>query len=149
MKAKASDIMTESPACATPQQTAREVAALMVQHDTGVVPIVESHETRRLVGLVTDRDIAVRLVAEGRGPDTPVAEAMSGGIEAVGPDDPVKDVARLMADRQVRRVPVCGPDGRLLGIVSQADLAVDDAIADRQVGRVVEAVSQPTGRRPH
>ena len=143
---KASEIMTPSPRVATPQSTARDVARLMRDADTGVIPIVEDEAGKRLVGLVTDRDIAIRLVAEGRDGDTPISQAMSSEIAGVKPDDDVKSVRQLMAERQVRRVPVCDAQGRCLGIISQADLALDDDISDKAVGKTVEAISEPSQR---
>ena len=143
---KASEIMTPSPRTCTPQASVQEVAQLMQEADTGVIPIVESEGNQRLVGLVTDRDLAIRVLAEGRGGDTRVAEAMSAEIAGVSPNDDVKTVRRLMEERQVRRVPVCDEQGRCLGIISQADLALDDDVSDKQVGKTVEAISQPSTR---
>jgi CBS domain-containing protein len=143
---KASEIMTPSPRTCTPQASVQEVARLMQEADTGVIPIVESEGNQRLVGLVTDRDLAIRVLAEGRGGDTRVAEAMSAEIAGVSPNDDVKTVRRLMEERQVRRVPVCDEQGRCLGIISQADLALDDDVSDKQVGKTVEAISQPSTR---
>ena len=144
---KASEIMTPSPRVCTPQTTAREVARLMRDADTGVIPVVENEESKKLVGLVTDRDLALRLLGEGRDGSAPVAEAMSRDVTGVRPDADVTEVKRLMADRQVRRVPVCDSQGRCLGIISQADLALEEGIGDQAVGKVVEAVSEPSPRR--
>jgi CBS domain-containing protein len=143
---KAREIMTPSPRTCTPQASVQEVAQLMQEADTGVIPIVESEGSQRLVGLVTDRDLAIRVLAQGRGGDARAAEAMSAEVAGVSPDDDVKTVRRLMEDRQVRRVPVCDEQGRCLGIISQADLALDDDISDKQVGKTVEAISQPSTR---
>lgn len=141
---KASEIMTPSPRTCTAQSTVQHVAELMEDADTGVVPVVEGEGSQRLVGLVTDRDLAVRVLAKGLGPDTLVRDAMSTEIAGVGPDDDVKAVRRLMEERQVRRIPVCDTQGRCLGIVSQADLALEDDVSDKQVGKTVEAISQPS-----
>ncbi|HEX9668065.1 MAG TPA: CBS domain-containing protein [Thermoanaerobaculia bacterium] len=136
------EIMTENPACCTPDQTVREAARLMAQNDCGSIPVVEE-STRRLVGVVTDRDLAIRVLAEGRGPDTPVREAMTSDPATCGPDDDVNEVERLMAERQVRRVPVV-ENGRVVGVVAQADLALHpNAVSDREVGQLVEEISQP------
>lgn len=144
---KASEIMTEAVQGCSPQSTVQDVAQRMQQLDTGVIPIVEGEGgSGRLVGLVTDRDLALRVLAEGRGPETPAFEAMSENVRSIGPDDDVEDVRRLMSETQVRRVPVCDEQGRLLGIISQADLALDDRIDDRAVGRTVEDVSRPSSR---
>ncbi len=143
---KASEIMTPSPRTCTPQASVQEVARLMQEADTGVIPIVEGEGSQRLVGLVTDRDLAIRVLAQGRGGDARVAEAMSAEIAGVRPDDDLKTVRRVMEERQVRRVPVCDEQGRCLGIISQADLALDDDVSDKQVGKTVEAISQPSTR---
>lgn len=142
---KAQDIMTASPACCTPQDTSQEAARLMAEHDCGCLPVVEDTETNRLVGVVTDRDLAVRGLAKGRSADTPVRELMSTGPSCCHPDDDAAEVEKIMAERQVRRVPVIDQAGCCVGIVAQADLARDDrAASDREVGRVIERISEPT-----
>ena len=94
--------------------------------------------------MVTDRDLAIRVLAEGRGPDTPVREAMTPDPVTCSPDDDVDKVERLMAERQVRRIPVV-ENGRVVGVVAQADLALHpNAVSDREVGHLVEEISQPT-----
>ena len=140
---KVREIMTENPACCTPEQTVHEAARLMAQNDCGSIPVVEE-STRRLLGVVTDRDLAIRVLAEGRGPDTPVREAMTPDPVTCSPDDDVDKVERLMAERQVRRIPVV-ENGRVVGVVAQADLALHpNAVSDREVGHLVEEISQPT-----
>jgi CBS domain-containing protein len=136
---KATEIMTPSPRTCTPEATVQEIARLMEECDTGVIPVVESGGSQRLVGLVTDRDLALRVLAR-------VSEAMSGDVASVGPDDDVGDVRQLMEEQQVRRVPVVDGQGRCLGIISQADLALDDDVSDKKVGRTVGAISQPSQR---
>jgi CBS domain-containing protein len=141
---KASEIMTPSPRTCTPQSSVQDAARLMQEADTGVIPVVESEGSQRLVGLVTDRDLALRVLAQGRGADARVSEAMSAEVAGVRPDDSVKEVRRLMEERQVRRIPVCDEQGRCLGIISQADLALEGDISDKAVGKTVEAISQPS-----
>ena len=141
---KISDIMTPDPACCVRETTARDAAGLMRDHDCGAIPVVESMDRRTLVGIVTDRDLAVRALAEGKGPDTPVKELMTDGPAAADPDDEVETVREVMIREQVRRVRVVGRDGLLVGMVALADLAREDAAAsDREVGRIVEAISEP------
>ena len=141
---KVRDIMTPDPACCLRETTARDAARLMVEYDCGAIPVVESMEKRKLVGIVTDRDIAVRGVAEGEGPDTRVEELMTESPVAADPDDEIETVREVMIREQVRRVPVAGRDGVIAGIIAQADLAREDAAAsDREVGRIVEAISEP------
>ena len=141
---KVRDVMTPDPACCVGDTTAREAAGLMRDYDCGAIPVVESMETRKLVGIVTDRDLAVRGLAEGKGPDTPVRELMTEAPIGADLDDEIETVREVMIREQVRRVPVLGRDNAVAGIIAQADLAREDAAAsDREVGRIVEAISEP------
>jgi CBS domain-containing protein len=106
--------------------------------------VVEDKESNRLVGVVTDRDIACRCTAEGKGPETPVKEAMSPDPKCCGATDDVETVEKIMAEEQVRRVPVVDDRGCCVGIIAQADLALNArAASDSEVGRVVERISEP------
>ena len=139
------DIMTSDPAWCTPESTAREAATLMREHDCGSIPVVQSKEKRNLVGTVTDRDLAIRGLAEGKGPETRVRELMTSSPVTCGPDDEVETVREVMVARLVRRVPVV-EGGALVGIVAQADIArEEEAASDQEVGRIVEAISEPRG----
>ena len=144
---KVQDVMTKDPACVTPGATIREAAQLMQREDTGVVPVVEEQgTTRMLVGVVTDRDIALRVVAEGRSADTRVSEVMtSNRLATCSPDDDVNAVMEAMASEQVRRIPIVDERGGLVGIVAQADI-VRRADDDRKAERTIEAISQPGGK---
>jgi CBS domain-containing protein len=139
-------MMTSNPACVTPDDSVRDAARLMKEHDCGLIPVVESQDSRRLVGVVTDRDLAVRVVGEGKGTDTKVSQVMSRDPSCASPDTDVSEVERIMSERQVRRVPVVDSAGRLEGIVAQADLALSDnaGVSDREVARTVERISQPS-----
>ncbi len=142
---KAQDIMTENPACCTPDDTVEHAAKLMIEHDCGCVPVVEDTQTNRLVGVVTDRDLACRCLGQGKGADTRVREAMSANPSCCTPDTDLQEVEQIMAMRQVRRVPVIDDQGCCVGIIAQADLARENrAVGNREVGRVVERVSEPT-----
>jgi CBS domain-containing protein len=137
-------IMTPNPACCTPDSTAKDAARLMRDHDCGSIPVVENLKVKRLVGTVTDRDLAIRGLAEGRGPDTQVRELMTDDPVTCVPEDEVEDVRQVMVQELVRRVPVVDDDGALVGIVAQADIAREEGAAtDREVGRIVEAISEP------
>jgi CBS domain-containing protein len=139
-----SQIMTPDPACCTPDSTAQDAALLMKEHDCGSIPVVERLETRVLIGTVTDRDLAIRGLAAGRGPDTQIRELMTNDPIAAAPEDEVEIVREVMVAQQVRRVPVVDENGAVVGIVAQADLAlVDGAASDQEVGRIVEAISDP------
>ena len=138
--------MTPDPACCTPDSTAREAATLMKEHDCGSIPVVENLERKRLVGTVTDRDLAIRGLAAGKGPDTPVRELMTEHPVTSAPEDEVEVVREVMVAQMVRRVPVVDENGALVGIVAQADIAREEgAASDQEVGRIVEAISEPRG----
>jgi len=130
--------MTPNPRTIEPSTPIVEAAKLMRDEDVGPVPIVESG---RVVGILTDRDIAVRVVAEGKDPQSKTAgEVASKQLVTIDPDQTIDEAARLMAQHQVRRLPVCEEDGRLVGIVAQADVALVGA--DAQTGEVVQQISQ-------
>jgi CBS domain-containing protein len=141
---RVSQIMTPDPACCTPDSTAQDAALLMKEDDCGSIPVVERLETRVLIGIVTDRDLAIRGLAAGRGPDTQIRELMTNDPIAAAPEDEVEIVREVMVAQQVRRVPVVDENGAVVGIVAQADLALEDgAASDQEVGRIVEAISDP------
>jgi CBS domain-containing protein len=137
---KISDVMTRDVQTVRPDQTAREAASFMLSADAGAIPVTNGD---RLIGMITDRDIAVRGVAEGRGPETPVRDLMTNDIVAARMDDDTDDVAVRMSEAQVRRLPVVDEQEKLCGIVSLADLTQrgeDDAAE-----QALEGVSQPGG----
>jgi CBS domain-containing protein len=148
---QASDIMTASPVCATPEDTAGRVAQLMAENDCGCLPVVAARGDSRVIGVITDRDLAVRGLAQGKGPETPTRQLMTADPCCCAPDADVREVERLMSERQVRRIVVADADGRCVGIVAQADLAhaaeLGRDVTDREVATVVEAISGP-GARP-
>ena len=115
-----SDVMTRDVATVRPDQTAREAANFMLNSDAGSIPVTEGD---RLIGMITDRDIAVRGVAKGHGPDTPVRDIMTSGIVCARENDSVEDVASKMSEAQVRRLPVIDDSEKLVGIVSLGDLS--------------------------
>ena len=117
---KVSEAMTKDVCIVRPDQTIREAAGLMANLDAGVVPVGEND---RLVGMLTDRDIAVRALAHGKGPDTPVREAMTAEVRYCYDDEDCAAVAQNMGDLQIRRLPVVNRDKRLVGIVSLGDLS--------------------------
>ena len=138
---KVSDVMTTNVATVRPDQTAREAASFMLSADAGSIPVTDGD---RLVGMITDRDIAVRGVAKGYGPDTPVRELMTDDVICVREDEDVEDVASKMSDAQVRRLPVVDSDERLCGIVSLGDLSRE---ADEDcASEALEGVSERGGQ---
>ena len=144
---RAQDLMTMSPACVTADEPVSRGAQLMAEHDCGCIPVVDASDNRRVIGVITDRDIAVRGVAQGKGPDTRVRELMTPDPQCCLPDDELQAVERMMADQQVRRVVIVDDDGFCVGIVAQADLAraseKTSDVTDRDLARVVERISQP------
>ena len=132
--------MSRNVHTAVPNETIRDAARDMVKSDLGFLPVEEND---RMIGMITDRDIAVRAVAEGRGPDTPVREVMTRDVKYCFEDDEIEDVCRNMADIQVRRLPVVNRDKRLVGIVSLADLASNGNA--RMAGEALQGISQPGG----
>jgi CBS domain-containing protein len=119
----------------------QEVARLMRDNDVGSLPVVEDN---RLIGIVTDRDIVVRAIAEGKGVSTPIGEVMTTEIYAVRADDYVFEAIRLMGDRQVRRVPVINETGQLAGIIAMADVALETE-DEREIAETLEEISSGAG----
>ncbi len=134
------ELMTTNPTTVEPSAKVVDAARAMRQQDVGPVPVVENGD--RLAGIVTDRDIVLRVVADGGDPQsTTVGEIMSRDLVTVDPDQPLDEALRLMARHQIRRLPVCEEDGRLVGIVAQADIATELG-DDRRTGQVVEEISR-------
>ena len=127
---------------AAPSDPIREVALMMKEIDAGFVPVGEND---RLVGMITDRDIAVRAVAEGRAPDTPVRDVMSPEVHYIFADDSVEAAAQRMGELQVRRLPVLNRDKRLVGIISLGDVSRSDGATDES-GEALADISAPGGR---
>jgi CBS domain-containing protein len=139
-------VMTRDPVCVTADATIREAAQIMKREDVGIVPVIQGQGDRRLVGVITDRDIAVRCVAEGRGADCRVNEAMSSGrIATCNTNDHVNRVMDAMRTEKVRRIPIVDERGSLVGIVSQADI-VRKARDGTRAERTIEDISQPSSR---
>ncbi|MBW3629078.1 MAG: CBS domain-containing protein, partial [Gemmatimonadetes bacterium] len=123
---RAADIMTEEPETVSPETTVAEVAQKMRDLDVGIIPVVDSEQGRRLRGVVTDRDITIRATAEGKDArSTRVSEVMTSDVETVNKNDRVRDVLEVMRRERVKRVPVTDREGRLVGIIAEADLLVE------------------------
>ena len=141
--AKCSDVMTREPVSVEPDEAISRVAELMKSQDVGAVPVIETKASRRLIGIITDRDIVVKVVAAGRDPkSTPVRQAMTSNPSTCREDEDVSDAVSRMSDRQVRRMPVVDAEGRLCGIIAQADIATR-VKKDKTTGELVEAISEP------
>ena len=138
---RVSEAMTREVRVATPGQSIRDVAKIMDEINAGSVPVGDND---RLVGMITDRDIAIRAVAQGKGPDTPVREVMSSEkVLYCYEDEEVDSVAKNMSQHQVRRLPVVNRDKRLVGIISFGDVAQKEA---RSAGKAAKGVTKPGGQ---
>jgi CBS domain-containing protein len=135
-----SEAMSLDVKIASPTQSIRDAARMMAQIDAGILPIGEND---RLVGMITDRDIAVRAVGAGKGPDTPIREIMSKEVKYCFEDDDLDEVAENMADIKVRRLPVLNRDKRLVGILSLADIALTEGAGS--AGSALCGISEPGG----
>jgi CBS domain-containing protein len=137
---KVSEVMTREVQTIRPDQPVQEAASFMLSTDAGSIPVTEGD---RLIGMITDRDIAVRGVAKGYGPETPVRELMTGDIICARIDDNIEDVATKMSEARVRRLPVIDSEEKLCGIVSLGDLSRE--ADDETANQALEGVSQPGG----
>lgn len=135
------EVMTEDPACCTPEMNLREVAQLMVQNDCGCIPVVEDEASRKPVGMITDRDITVRAVAEGKNPlDLTARDIMTASPKTISDTSDLEECCNLMEDNQIRRIAVVDSSGGCCGIVAQADIAIN--AADGKTAEVVQEVSR-------
>jgi CBS domain-containing protein len=138
MTMKVSDVMTREVATVGADQSAQEAANFMLQGDAGSIPVTDGD---RLIGMITDRDITVRGIAQGRGPDTPVRELMSEGLICAREDDDIEEAAMRMSEAQVRRLPVIDESENLVGIVSLGDLSRETEGEEAHIA--LEGVSEP------
>jgi len=138
---KVSDKMTRNPRLAHPDDTILEVARIMAEIDAGAIPVADGE---RLIGMVTDRDIAVRAVAQGKGPDTKLREVMTPETKYCFEDEDIAHVARNMGEIQVHRLPVVNRDRHLVGIISLGDIAVGEG--PMPAGEAVAGISRPGGQ---
>jgi CBS domain-containing protein len=140
--AKCSDVMTRDPVSCEPDEVITGVAEMMKHEDVGAVPVIETNASRRLVGIITDRDIVMKVVAAGRdAKSAAVREAMTSNPSTCREDEDVTQAVARMAEQQVRRMPVVDADGRLCGIIAQADIATR-IHQDKTTGELVEAISE-------
>ena len=136
------EIMTPNPVCCTPDTSLEAVARLMLRHDCGEIPVVDSEDTMRLIGVITDRDIVCRSLAQGEDPlRMAVKDCMSAPAVTVTPETSLDECCQAMEEHQIRRVPVANQDGCCCGMVSQADIA--RRAPSQQAAEVVREVSQP------
>lgn len=139
---KCSDVMTRNPVSARPDDTVASVARLMKENDIGPVPIVDDNKSKRLVGIVTDRDLAIKVVAAGRDPQsTPVSQVMTTNVITCHDDDDIETALDAMSTQQLRRIPVVDKGNMLLGIIAQADIATR-MDSPEKTGEVVKDISE-------
>ena len=136
------DVMTPNPKTVTEKDTVQAAARLMRDHDTGVIPVV-AESGRKVIGMITDRDIVTRLIADGKdAKSSKVSEAMTRKVHTVRDNEPLNKVFQVMSDQQVRRVPVVNESNELVGIISLADVA-NETEKDKQLAKTVENISEP------
>lgn len=141
---QAREIMTSEPRCITADGTLSEAATMMRDLDVGIVPVVDSPDSLRLKGVITDRDIAVRHVAERHTDDCSVSDHMSENITKATPEDDVAEIMKRMRQDRVRRIPVVEDGDRLVGLIAQADIAVKLGSGETEtVEKTVEEISEP------
>lgn len=144
---RVTDLMTRNPVCCTPQDAIAAAADQMLECDCGAIPVVENRQDYQLCGIITDRDIVVRIVAKGLDPSTAlVQQAMTEEVCTVGPEASIDECVRKMCENQVRRIPVVDGDLRILGIIAQADLArasTEEPDLENELADMVEEVSAP------
>jgi len=139
---KCNEVMTKNPFCCLPNDVVVKVAQLMKSTAIGSIPVIENEETNKLVGIVTDRDLALKIVAEGRDPQTTkVADVMSRKVVTCRDDDDMHKALDAMSKHQLRRIPVVDKDNRIVGIIAQADVAtrVNDT---KKTAELVKGISQ-------
>jgi CBS domain-containing protein len=147
VNAKVKEIMTENPICCVKTTSLEEVARMMVENDCGAIPVVEDQEGWRPVGIITDRDITCRAVAEGRNPlDLNAGDIMTPSPVTVGPETSLEECEQQMEKHQLRRILVVDADGGCCGIVALADIARH--APEEETGEVLEEVSKPGGNNP-
>lgn len=140
---KCNEVMTNNPVCCLPNDMVVKAAKLMKSGNVGSVPVIENEETRKMVGIITDRDLAMKVVAEGKDPkSTKVAAVMTAKVVSCQSEDDLQKAMDSMSKHQLRRIPIIEKDGRILGIISQADIAtrVDKP---NKTAAMVKEISQP------
>jgi CBS domain-containing protein len=141
MEKTCQDIMTEQPVCCAPEETVQQAAGLMKEQNVGSLPVCDSG--KRLAGIITDRDIALKVVAEGRDPrNTPIRDVMTTEVFTCRPQDSLEDALQTMRKQQVRRIPIVDQDRRVVGIIAQADIATRLRAPDK-TAEVVAEISRP------
>jgi len=142
---KVKDLMTVKVVCCRPSDTAQQAAKLMKEHNVGAIPVVSDLTLRRLEGIVTDRDLCCRAIAEGSVPEIEIEQLMTRNLVTCKPADSLETCLQLMQKHHIRRVPVADEKGSCIGIVAEADIALRAPAA--KVGKTVAEISRPLRRR--
>jgi len=143
---KCNEVMTKNPVCCMPNDSVAKAAELMKGENIGSIPVIENEQTRKLVGIVTDRDLALKIVAEGRDPKSTRVEAvMTHKVVTCFADDDLQKALDAMAEHQLRRIPVVDNDNKILGIIAQADVATR-AEQPEKTAEMVKEISQANGK---
>ena len=141
---KCSEVMTKNPACCSPADAVSKAAQLMKKDNVGSIPVIETEQSKKLVGIVTDRDLALKVVADGRDvKSTKVADVMTHKVVTCHVDDDLQKAVDAMAEHQLRRMPVVDNEYKIVGIISQADVATR-ANQPEETAKMVKDISQPT-----
>ena len=139
-------VMTKDPTCCVPSDTAQRAASLMRDEQAGVIPVIENEQSQKIVGVVTDRDLCMNVVAEGRDPgSTRVEECMTPTVVTCSAQDSVEKATELMRANQIRRIPVVDEQRRLVGIVSMADIVGRANVKTTETHETLKSVSAPSG----
>ena len=143
---KIKHVMTKDPTCCVPSDTAQRAASLMRDEQAGVIPVIENEQSQKIVGVVTDRDLCMNVVAEGRDPRTTrVEECMTSAVVSCSSQDAVEKATELMRENQIRRIPVVDEQRRLVGIVSMADVVGRANVKTTETHETLKSVSAPSG----
>jgi CBS domain-containing protein len=143
---KCSEVMTKDPVCCRPDDTAAKAAQLMQRENVGSIPVIESEQTRKLVGILTDRDLAVKLVAKGLDPkSTKVDAVMTREVVTCRADDELQKALDAMAEHQLRRIPIVDNENRIVGIIAQADVATR-VNQPEKTAKMVKEISQASAK---
>ena len=142
---KIKHVMTKDPTCCVPSDTAQRAASLMRGEQAGVVPVIENEQSQKIVGVVTDRDLCMNVVAEGRDPATTrVEECMTSAVVTCSSQDSVEKATQLMRENQIRRIPIIDEQRRLVGIVSMADIVGRANVKTTETHETLKSVSAPS-----
>lgn len=140
---KCQDVMTQNPVCCVGSDSANKAAQLMSIENVGSIPVVDSEQNKKLIGIITDRDLALKIVAENRNPrDTHLEDIMTRDVITCGPTDDLNQTIEAMSQHQIRRIPVVGARGEIVGIIAQADVALQNN-NEEKTAQLVEEISKP------